>query len=70
MFRTSFLVVELAERLLADDVNFAGMQVDELKNQGFKIAVDNFGAGYLSLRILSDISVDILKIDKKNACRL
>ena len=59
------LVVELAERLLADDVNFAGMQVDELKNQGFKIAVDNFGAGYLSLRILSDISVDILKIDKR-----
>ena len=41
------------------------MQVDELKNQGFKIAVDNFGAGYLSLRILSDISVDILKIDKR-----
>ena len=64
------MVVELAERLLADDVNFAWMQVDELKNQGFKIAVDNFGAGYLSLRILSDISVDILKIDKKNACRL
>ncbi|MCD8359943.1 MAG: bifunctional diguanylate cyclase/phosphodiesterase [Acidaminococcaceae bacterium] len=59
------LVVELAERLLADDVNFAGMQVDELKNQGFKIAVDNFGAGYLSLRTLPDNTVYILKIDKR-----
>ena len=59
------LIVELAERMLADDMDFATMQVDELKNQGFKIAVDNFGAGYLSMRILSDINIDILKIDKR-----
>lgn len=59
------LVVELAERLLAEDVNLASIQVEELKNEGFKIAVDNFGAGYLSLRILSDINIDILKIDKR-----
>ena len=64
------LIVELAERFLAEDVFFASSQVEKLKNQGFKIAVDHFGAYYLSLRILSDINIDILKIDKNilSAC--
>ena len=48
MFRIKLLVVELAERLLADDVNFAGMQVDELKNQGLRLLLIILAPGIVS----------------------
>lgn len=59
------LVIEVTERLLADDVSYAAMQVEKLKNHGFRVSVDNFGAGYLSLRILNDLNIDVLKLDRR-----
>lgn len=58
------LVIELSEKWLSDDSDFAALKISELKSRGFKVAIDNFGAGYLSLRLLNDVNVDILKIDK------
>ncbi len=35
-----------------------------LKQKGFKIAIDDFGKGFSSLSYLSELPVDIVKIDK------
>lgn len=33
------------------------------KKQGFKTAIDDFGAGYSGLNLLADFQPDIIKID-------
>ena len=35
-----------------------------MKAKGIKIALDDFGAGYSSLRYLKDLPVDVVKLDK------
>ncbi|AIK96910.1 GGDEF domain-containing phosphodiesterase [Candidatus Odyssella acanthamoebae] len=39
-------------------------QLEELKNLGFKITIDDFGIGYSSLHYLSQFPVDKIKIDQ------
>lgn len=40
-------------------------KVNELRKAGFKVEIDDFGAGYSSLNTLKDIDVDKLKLDMK-----
>ncbi len=35
-----------------------------LREKGFRIAIDDFGTGYSSLSVLTDIPVDVVKMDK------
>ena len=37
--------------------------VGSLRDKGFKIEMDDFGAGYSSLNMLTEIPIDVLKID-------
>lgn len=37
--------------------------VSRLKQQGFEVAIDKFGSGSSSLRLLKDVSIDAIKID-------
>lgn len=37
----------------------------QLRANGFRIAMDDFGAGYSSLNMLTDLPVDIIKLDKQ-----
>ncbi len=39
--------------------------VEKLKSSGFVIEMDDFGSGYSSLNMLSDLPVDVLKLDMK-----
>lgn len=39
--------------------------IDELRNRGFKIEIDDFGSGYSSLNTLATLSFDVLKLDMK-----
>lgn len=38
-------------------------RLQKLKSLGFKLAIDNFGAGHTDLSLLTDLEIDILKID-------
>jgi EAL domain-containing protein (putative c-di-GMP-specific phosphodiesterase class I) len=58
------LILELAESALTDDHQPVGKVLQELRQRGFRLALDNFGAGYSSLGRLRDLPVDILKIDR------
>jgi sensor c-di-GMP phosphodiesterase-like protein len=42
----------------------AKLQLNRLREQGHRIAVDDFGTGYSSLSYLSELPVDILKLDR------
>jgi diguanylate cyclase (GGDEF)-like protein len=57
------LVFEITERDTVKNSSLIEKAVLDLKEQGFKIAIDDFGAGYSSFRYLRMFSVDFLKID-------
>ena len=39
-------------------------KIEKLRQNGFKISVDDFGAGYSSLNLIGILPVDIIKLDK------
>ncbi|MEG0830208.1 MAG: EAL domain-containing protein [Anaerovoracaceae bacterium] len=60
----SLIEVEITERAFFEDEMKLIKIIDQLHSFGFKVAMDDFGAGYSSLNMLQDVLVDVLKIDK------
>ncbi|MGN0553348.1 MAG: putative bifunctional diguanylate cyclase/phosphodiesterase, partial [Oscillospiraceae bacterium] len=58
-----FIEIELTESAFFDDKNILLNTVNELKAAGFKVSMDDFGAGYSSLNSLKDLPLDVLKLD-------
>lgn len=58
------LVLELTEAHLLNDPAHASAVLDELRADGVRIAIDDFGTGFSSLQYLTELPVDILKIDR------
>jgi diguanylate cyclase (GGDEF)-like protein len=58
------LVVEVTETLLTEHPERTSDMLDALRARGIKVAVDDFGTGYSSLSRLTDLPVDIVKIDR------
>jgi|LGVE01.1.fsa_nt_gb diguanylate cyclase (GGDEF)-like protein len=57
--------IELTETMVFDDSNQMVAIMNELKNAGFQISIDDFGKAYSSLNTLKDLPADILKLDKE-----
>ena len=55
--------IELTESAFFDDKNALIETINRLKNYGFKVSMDDFGAGYSSLNSLKDLPLDVLKLD-------
>ncbi|PKW27269.1 putative bifunctional diguanylate cyclase/phosphodiesterase [Phycicoccus duodecadis] len=62
--RSQRLVLEVTESVLLDDFEAAERALNGLRAIGVSIAIDDFGTGYSSLSYLSQLPVDILKVDK------
>ncbi|MCU1588832.1 MAG: diguanylate cyclase/phosphodiesterase with sensor(s) [Frankiales bacterium] len=58
------LVLELTESVLVEDVEDAVRVLGRLRSIGVRLALDDFGAGYSSLRYLKRLPFDIVKLDK------
>ncbi len=58
------LKLEIGESLLLRNEERSATALRELKRAGVRLAVDNFGAGYISLSHLKRFQVDDLKIDR------
>jgi EAL domain-containing protein (putative c-di-GMP-specific phosphodiesterase class I) len=58
------LILEITESALLRDITAVVPRLTELREMGVRIAIDDFGTGYSSLAYLSNLKVDILKIDK------
>ncbi len=55
--------LELTESAFFDDKNVLLNTVQKLRAAGFKVSMDDFGAGYSSLNSLKELQIDVLKID-------
>jgi EAL domain-containing protein (putative c-di-GMP-specific phosphodiesterase class I) len=58
------LEIELTEAALVSDLDAARATLMALKDEGVKIALDNFGVGHSTLRQLRELPFDKLKIDR------
>lgn len=56
--------LEITESLAMQDVRHSIELLDRFRQQGFKIAVDDFGIGYSSLEYLLRFPLDAIKIDR------
>ncbi len=56
------LVFETAERNRYADIDLAAAQLNKLRNIGVRIAIDDVGDGYSSLRVATSFKPDVLKL--------
>ena len=59
----SRLVLELTEREVVEDIAQLRTNLEACRRLGMRIAADDVGAGNAGLRLLSEISFDLVKID-------
>ena len=55
--------LELTESAFFDDKKVLLNTVQKLREAGFPVSMDDFGAGYSSLNSLKELQIDVLKID-------
>ena len=59
----NLIEIELTESAFFDDKKAMITTIKKLKNYGFQVSMDDFGAGYSSLNSLKDMPLDVLKLD-------
>lgn len=60
----SQLIIELTETHPVDDVQLMQQAMIHYRKMGFRVALDDLGAGYSGLKLWSEIRPDIVKIDR------
>lgn len=58
------LEIEITESAMADNPELLIAITEQLRRDGFRVAIDDFGSGLSSLSLVKDVSADVLKIDK------
>ncbi len=61
----STIEIELTESLMLDNKERLLKAMNEIRNAGFSISVDDFGSGFSSLSLLKDIPATVIKLDKE-----
>lgn len=59
-----YLELEITESVLMRDALCSKLILQQLKDMGLKLAVDDFGTGFSSLSYLQKFPIDVLKIDQ------
>jgi EAL domain-containing protein (putative c-di-GMP-specific phosphodiesterase class I) len=60
----SALVIELTETSIISDFERSRSVIEELRDLGLVVSIDDFGAGFTSLAYLSSLAVGELKLDR------
>jgi EAL domain-containing protein (putative c-di-GMP-specific phosphodiesterase class I) len=58
------LTVEVTEDLIVNDIDNARNVLNHLRENGVRVAIDDFGSGYSALSYLRDLPVDEVKLDR------
>ena len=58
------ITLEITESILIQSIDHAAETLKRLRDAGINIALDDFGVGYSSLNYLSNLPVDVIKIDR------
>lgn len=59
-----YLELEITESAVMHNRDAVAKKLDDIKQMGVKIAVDDFGTGYTSMSYLKEFPVNVLKIDQ------
>ncbi len=59
------LEIEITESVFMQDLAPLIDSICQLKKRGFSVSIDDFGAGYSSLNVLSRVKADIVKLDRQ-----
>ncbi len=60
----NMVILEITESVAMNDIDKVKIQFNKLREKGFIISIDDFGSGYSSLGILSEIEFDEIKLDR------
>lgn len=55
--------IEITESLMSDDPETLIRRLEPLKGRGLQVELDDFGAGYASINMLSTLPLDVIKLD-------
>ncbi len=69
-FGLARLEIEVTESLLIKQPDVAKAVIRELRDNGIRIALDDFGAGYASLGYLRQFQFDVIKLDRSLTRRI
>jgi diguanylate cyclase len=61
----SLLTVEITEDLILNDIDRVTAVLHRLREQGIRIAIDDFGSGFSALAYLRDLPIDEVKLDRQ-----
>lgn len=59
------IIFEITERNVITDMNGFRATIDHYKSQDYQIAVDDAGAGYAGLNLISEVNPNYIKLDMK-----
>ncbi len=60
----SRITLEITEDVLLRDLDLAAEALSALRNTGFRVALDDFGAGFCNFRYLKELPLDAIKLDR------
>jgi len=58
------LTVEITEDLVLENIGIARTVLNQLREKGIRVAIDDFGSGYAALSYLRDLPIDEVKLDR------
>ena len=61
----SLLTVEITEDLILNDIDRVTAVLRRLREQGIRVAIDDFGSGFSALSYLRDLPIDEVKLDRQ-----
>lgn len=59
------LTVEITEDVILNDIDRVTAVLHRLREQGIRIAIDDFGSGFSALSYLRDLPIDEIKLDRQ-----
>lgn len=59
-----YVEFEVTESVFFEEAQLIINKIEKLRERGFRVSVDDFGAGYSSLNLIGILPVDIIKLDK------
>lgn len=58
------LKLEITETMLMQNVEVSSQKLEQLRELGMQVYIDDFGSGYSSFHYLQNLPIDVLKIDR------